>query len=233
MTVATDDAAIGWWKPQRKTVHFAAPAVHTAVSPKRHSAPAPRAKRPAIKARLLTGSDDEEEVPVRAGSSSDAPRLSPRARASTSLGLLSEGRDGIEALNFEADDPLLAGAAFEAFYEAVTRATQYATKQHNEQLRAMEPKARILQFLLDLSQAQPLQRQRINVVVGLLVKFDAWQDALHSPDFLVRAHPAPAAPAAAAAAKSLPARAQPRRELFGFRRSMRKIYGRCKGCLGV
>lgn len=204
----------------------------------RKSAPACEARRPTVRARLLT---DDEDVPLRTESSGDKSTLL-LTRRNTTLDLLAKGRDKMEALNFEVSDYDLAGEAFDVFYTAVTRITQFATKDHHSHLEDMEPKAMILQFLLQFSAAKPLQKHRVNMVVGQLLQFHSWHQALHSPGFVAKAPLAtsgatrPSMPAPAVSqAGAVPPRVvgHPRRELFGFRRKMGPILERCRGCIGL
>jgi len=95
--------------------------------------------------------------------------------------LLQEGRDKIEALGFSAENLDEAVTAFETFGRAVTKIVQQCpTKEDDELLDELEPKAFILEFLLDIYKRKSKFRSRVSALLTRLLSFDTWRSVAKS-----------------------------------------------------
>lgn len=93
--------------------------------------------------------------------------------------LLEHGRIQIEKLDFSAADADPAISAFETFRRAVQQAmnTTTSSKHDPNLLEKLEPKGKILDFLVDMYERHQKYRSRVTGTISRLLNFDSWNHA--------------------------------------------------------
>jgi len=90
--------------------------------------------------------------------------------------LLQEAVSEIEALDFSAVDGDAAVCSFEKFRRAVTWIVQSTSKGSACLLDSLEPKARLLEFLVDVYDRRKKYRARVASALTRLLDFKSWRD---------------------------------------------------------
>lgn len=107
--------------------------------------------------------------------------------------LLNRGRTEIERLGYSAVDSDPAISAFETFRRAVQQVMNTTSiRQDGNMLERLEPKGRILDFLVDVYERHQKYRSRVTSTLTRLLNLDSWDKAADS-DEPPRGSPKPAA----------------------------------------
>eukprot|EP00929_Paragymnodinium_shiwhaense_P072812 TRINITY_DN36973_c0_g1_i1.p1 TRINITY_DN36973_c0_g1~~TRINITY_DN36973_c0_g1_i1.p1 ORF type:complete len:892 (-),score=250.65 TRINITY_DN36973_c0_g1_i1:160-2835(-) len=93
------------------------------------------------------------------------------------LGLLQEGTSHMEKLGYSAANTDEARTAFETFQKAVRKVIGSEGKEDDEILEKLEPKGKILEFLVEFQERKRLYRSRVAATLTSLLTFDGWQAA--------------------------------------------------------
>jgi hypothetical protein len=97
--------------------------------------------------------------------------------------LLEKGKKQMEALDFSAAERDIAISAFETFRRAVQQVVNSTlSKQDDNVLDRLEPKGRILEFLVDMYELHQKYRSRVTSTLMRLLNFDGWRYAAESDD---------------------------------------------------
>jgi len=95
--------------------------------------------------------------------------------------LLEHGRTQIESLDFSAADKDSAVSAFETFRRAVQQVVNSALSNKDDNiLECVEPKGKILEFLVDMYERHQRYRSRVTSTLTCLLNFDGWRTAADS-----------------------------------------------------
>lgn len=137
--------------------------------------------RSAIKKAAATASPAVISLPIRAA----GPTVSgyvPNTIASKSeleviCELLEHGRSQIESLEFSAANADPAISAFETFRRGVLQVVNSAaSKQEDNVLEVLEPKEKILAFLVDMYARHQKYRSRVTSTLNRLLNFNSWRN---------------------------------------------------------
>lgn len=101
-------------------------------------------------------------------------RVSPSG-IEAALGLLAQGQAHMERLDFSAVDGDEAVDAFEAFRRATVQVAHDSSEAGNRALDQLEPKHKILEFLVELYERKPIHRRRVSSVLVILLNIDSWR----------------------------------------------------------
>jgi len=133
-----------------------------------------------------TGSEVQRAIDsAKAAAAARQPVSAPKAAydldgSAAAVKLLQEGKDKIEALGFSAENLDEAVTAFETFGRAVTKVVQSPTTEDDKVLDELEPKAFILEFLLDIYERKSKFRSRVSALLTRLLAFDSWRSVAKS-----------------------------------------------------
>lgn len=96
----------------------------------------------------------------------------------STLDILEEGCQMIRDLGFHAADTDAASCAFETFRRGVIRVSSTSiSTQDSDIIERMEPKANILEFLVDMYERHQKFRSRVTKTLNRLLPFDGWRAA--------------------------------------------------------
>eukprot|EP00927_Polykrikos_kofoidii_P065564 TRINITY_DN61300_c0_g1_i1.p1 TRINITY_DN61300_c0_g1~~TRINITY_DN61300_c0_g1_i1.p1 ORF type:complete len:927 (+),score=215.19 TRINITY_DN61300_c0_g1_i1:358-2781(+) len=164
----------------------APPAEVPAAAAPKPAAAAPSVSTPSIASAPPPDTDVTSAIEAAkaktSGGYSGAAVAAPVAKSALSavaknLDQLQKGTAHIEALNYSAKNTDEAVTAFETFRQAVGKVVRSTDKEDDVVLEQLEPKGKILEFLVEFQERKRLSRARVAATLTLLMSFESWAQA--------------------------------------------------------